>query len=221
MAGRRARAKPTLPEAGNVPLQARSQETVRAIVDGASDVISRMGWEEATTDAICRRAGVAPATLFRYFPDKASLLAGALDFAWERERRALAEVILQAADLELEQAASLVVKSALSTYARLSKIHTAFNEEIGPFPLNARYREIFDEIVRAVEELIETLRAQRDDVRVDDPHVAAFILVRGLGFVMEIAAAEHHEWIASGRLERAMVEHVVRALRAPAPGGEP
>lgn len=210
-ARRRARPRPALPRPGVVPVQERARESVRAILEAAFDVFTDAGWDAATTEAICRRAGVGPATLFRYFPDKAALLAGVADYAWAREGAVLASVVSGAFELPFEGAAALIVRSALDTFLRLSRLHSAFMDQIGPFRLNERYRKIFDEIEEVVKHLID--RDWHGVLRVEDAEVSAFILVRGLGFVMETAAEAHPNWIESGRLERAMVEHVVRLLR--------
>ncbi|MDP2493508.1 TetR/AcrR family transcriptional regulator [Shimia thalassica] len=43
------------------------------VIDGARDVFLRDGFEGASVDDIARAAGVSKATLYSYFPDKASL----------------------------------------------------------------------------------------------------------------------------------------------------
>lgn len=70
MAGRRT---PVTPR--KAPTQARSRETVRAIVEAAAHVFEARGPEAATTDAIAARAGVSIGSLYQYFPSKEALLA--------------------------------------------------------------------------------------------------------------------------------------------------
>ena len=57
------------------PLQERSRETVRAILEAAARIFEERGTTAATTDAIAERAGVSIGSLYQYFPNKDALLA--------------------------------------------------------------------------------------------------------------------------------------------------
>lgn len=61
-------------------------QTRRAIGDAAAQVFDEVGYENAKTVEIARRANVAEATLFRYFPTKA-------DLAVEQGRRAIGGMV--------------------------------------------------------------------------------------------------------------------------------
>ena len=52
------------------PAQARSQETVNAIVEASADVLQHRGYSGATTNRIAERAGVSIGTLYQYFNNK-------------------------------------------------------------------------------------------------------------------------------------------------------
>ena len=60
------------------PVQARSVATVDAILDGAIQVLVRVGKEKLTTTLVADRAGVSVGTLYQYFPNKLSLLQAVL-----------------------------------------------------------------------------------------------------------------------------------------------
>ncbi|RIL00022.1 MAG: TetR/AcrR family transcriptional regulator [Proteobacteria bacterium] len=57
------------------PAQARSRETVRAVLEAAARIFEERGAAAATTDAIARRAGVSIGSLYQYWPSKEALLA--------------------------------------------------------------------------------------------------------------------------------------------------
>jgi len=65
--------------ARKVPVQERSRRTVEAILQAASQVLVRCGYESATTGAIAERAGVSIGTLYQYFPNKESLVASVIE----------------------------------------------------------------------------------------------------------------------------------------------
>ena len=56
------------------PHQKRSQQTVDLILATAADLLEESGFENLSTNAICRRAGLTPPALYRYFPNKYAVL---------------------------------------------------------------------------------------------------------------------------------------------------
>lgn len=56
------------------PTQARAQDTFELILDVAGDLLGEIGFEQLTTNLICRRAGLTPPALYRYFPNKYAVL---------------------------------------------------------------------------------------------------------------------------------------------------
>lgn len=52
------------------PVQKRSRERVQKILDAAKDIIRQEGWGAASSHAIARQAGVPPAGVYHFFPDR-------------------------------------------------------------------------------------------------------------------------------------------------------
>ena len=57
---------------------ARGQATRAALLSATSDLVRDVGYARTTTRAVAAAAGVAEGTLYRHFPDKASLLIAAV-----------------------------------------------------------------------------------------------------------------------------------------------
>lgn len=57
----------------------RKAQTRALILDRATAILEAQGFDALTMRALAKDLGVAPGTLFNYFPDKASLLLAALD----------------------------------------------------------------------------------------------------------------------------------------------
>ncbi len=75
-----ARPKRSAPPSGvRVPQQARSRRTRERILAAAVAAFEEGGYDETTTAAIARRAGIGVGTLYGYFPDKRALLLEILD----------------------------------------------------------------------------------------------------------------------------------------------
>ena len=56
----------------------RSEKAQRAVVDAARALLEEGGYNAATTEAIAARAGVAKTTIYRWWPNRASLLVDLL-----------------------------------------------------------------------------------------------------------------------------------------------
>ncbi|HVP50242.1 MAG TPA: TetR/AcrR family transcriptional regulator [Candidatus Bathyarchaeia archaeon] len=57
-----------------VPTQPRSLQTIHRVVDAASSLLCRMPLEELTTTRIAAEAGISVGALYRFFPDKQTIL---------------------------------------------------------------------------------------------------------------------------------------------------
>lgn len=53
--------------------QARGQRRIDQLLDAADTVFAQVGYERATTNAICAQAGVSPGTLYQFFPNKQAI----------------------------------------------------------------------------------------------------------------------------------------------------
>lgn len=76
-----------------VPLQKRAQVSVDCVLEAAARVLEVDGEAGFNTNAVAERAGVSIGTLYRYFPDKESILMALALRETEAHRRALIAVI--------------------------------------------------------------------------------------------------------------------------------
>jgi len=58
----------------NSPVQARSTARLGAILDATAQVINLIGYERLTTATVAERSGASIGTVYRYFPDRISLM---------------------------------------------------------------------------------------------------------------------------------------------------
>lgn len=80
------------------PVQARSRQSVEAIVAAAAEVLEERGLPGFNTKVVAARAGVNVATLYQYFENKQAILAE-LSRRADRERSAFLRDVLDAAIL--------------------------------------------------------------------------------------------------------------------------
>lgn len=58
----------------NAPVQARSAARLTALLDATASVLADVGMERLTTALVAERAGASIGTVYRYFPDRVTLL---------------------------------------------------------------------------------------------------------------------------------------------------
>lgn len=75
------------------PRQRRSQASVDFVLEAAAQVLEALGEEGFNTNAVAERAGVSIGTLYRYFPDKTSILRALAERETEAHRAAVAAVM--------------------------------------------------------------------------------------------------------------------------------
>lgn len=56
------------------PTQKRSRETVRRILDAATEVLKERGYVGLSTNRIAAQAGISPGSLYQYFPNKDAIV---------------------------------------------------------------------------------------------------------------------------------------------------
>jgi AcrR family transcriptional regulator len=62
------------PSPRRAPVQLRSQQTVQRVLDAASALLQRVSLEEITTTRIAEEAGLSVGALYRFFPDKQTII---------------------------------------------------------------------------------------------------------------------------------------------------
>lgn len=56
------------------PSQDRARNTFESILSVTGELLSEVGFERLSTNMVCKRAGLTPPALYRYFPNKYSIL---------------------------------------------------------------------------------------------------------------------------------------------------
>src|ERR1700734_243055 len=62
------------PASRRTPMQSRSQQTVQRVLDAASSLLEQMPLEDVTTTRIAAEAGLSIGALYRFFPDKQTII---------------------------------------------------------------------------------------------------------------------------------------------------
>jgi AcrR family transcriptional regulator len=115
------------------PKQKRAFDTSAAILTAAEQLLVRVGYANASTNAIARRAGVSIGTLYQYFADKAAIFRAVV----ERHRLEVKPIVFKALMVLANPATDLVevmlqlMRDMALVNAKNPKLMAAIDTELG------------------------------------------------------------------------------------------
>jgi AcrR family transcriptional regulator len=167
-----ARAIPTIPRKS--ASQKRSRVTVETLLDATARVLTREGYDRASTNRIAATAGVSVGSLYQYFPNKEALVA-ALVARHNREMlQLIRDALKEVASLDLATAMRELVKATVDAHLVDPALHRIFAEQVPRMGqlanIEALQRETFL-LIRAY------LEERRNEISVRDLDSATSICV--------------------------------------------
>lgn len=182
MSGKRSTIKPR-----KTPAQARSRATVDAIIQAATYILTEVGWEGLTTNAIAERAGVNIGSLYQFFPNKEAVIA-------ELQRRHVAAThaeLHKALEFLPEQpslraALTLIVDMVVAEHRIAPAVHKAVTEE-----LPRTLRPMPEEKERLRRQILEFLRPFMRNV--PNPDLAIYLVSIATQAIIHHVTAERPE----------------------------
>jgi AcrR family transcriptional regulator len=167
-----ARAIPTIPRKS--ASQKRSQATVETLLDATARVLTKEGYDRASTNRIAATAGISVGSLYQYFPNKEALVA-ALVARHNREmlqlvRNALKEV----ASLDLATAVRELVRASVDAHLVDPALHRIFAEQVPRMGQLAKIEALQGEAFRLARAYLEE---RRNEISVRDLDAATSICV--------------------------------------------
>ena len=81
-----------------LPTQARSADTVAVILTAAAHILDSSGYNEYSTNAIAKRAGVSVGSLYQYFPSKDAITVALIQQEGQRVASSIEKVSVQEID---------------------------------------------------------------------------------------------------------------------------
>lgn len=83
------------------PLQSRSQQTVQRVLDAACSLLEQMPLDDVTTTRIAAEAGLSIGALYRFFPDKQTIIDAIAVRHVEQFRTSIAATVIKKVALQL------------------------------------------------------------------------------------------------------------------------
>jgi AcrR family transcriptional regulator len=125
-----ARQTATEPSTRRAPVQSRSQHTVQRVLDGASSLLQQISLEEITTTRIAAEAGLSIGAVYRFFPDKQSIIDAIAVQHIEQFKARLEATVMKTIERQFANLASfdpaMVLDSVIDAYIVYLDAHPDF-----------------------------------------------------------------------------------------------
>lgn len=112
------------------PVQSRSQQTVARILDAASSLLTQMPLDDVTTTRIAGEAGLSIGALYRFFPDKQTIVDAIAVRHVEQFRCSLEETVITVLEREFANLETfdpaIILDSVIDSYIVYLDAHPDF-----------------------------------------------------------------------------------------------
>ena len=185
---------------------ARGEQRQQTLLRAAAAVFGRLGYHQTTTNAIATEAGVSPATLYQFFPNKEAI-ASALASMYAREMAEAERAIDSKGVLSFTEAVGELIDVCMSFNRKRPEFHTLVVD--APLSPSAREdKQILGQVF--VDFIAARLRRELPTLsRSDAAHHGEVALMIFRGILAELSVASTH---ARPRLQQAMRNAVLRYL---------
>jgi AcrR family transcriptional regulator len=188
--------------------QERSRVTVDALVEATARILVREGFDRASTNHIAATAGVSVGSLYQYFPSKEALVAAVIDRHQQELLQLVRDVLLEVAALPIGKAVRRLVAVAIEAHRIDPKLHRVLAEQI-PRAGRLEHVEVFN---REIYTLFNAyLGSHRDEIRVVDLGLAAFVCVTSIEALTHNAVL-HHSRLFSDAAAETLIEEATRLV---------
>ncbi len=104
------------------PRQERSRAMVERILDAGQEVLTRHGYDGASTNRIAAAAGISPGSLYQYFPNKDAIAVAVID----RYSDWLSATVAASVTERLDQPAPIYVRNSIAALLDALDVHPEF-----------------------------------------------------------------------------------------------
>jgi AcrR family transcriptional regulator len=191
---------------------ARGEQRRLDLLRTAATVFGRVGYHGTTTNAIASEAGVSPATLYQFFPNKEAI-ASALASMYAREMAEAERAIDPEGVLSFAEAVTELIDVCMGYNRRRPEFHTL----VADAPLSASAREDKQALGQVfIDFIADRLRHEQPTLsRSEAAHYGQVALMIFRGILDELTVASSR---ARPRLHQAMRDAILRYLRPVARG---
>jgi AcrR family transcriptional regulator len=188
--------------------QERSRATVDALIEATARILVREGFDKASTNRIAEVAGVGVGSLYQYYPGKEALVAAVID----RHNREIMQVVrgaaAEVASQPVEKAVRRLVAVAIEAHRIDPRLHRVLAEQL---PRTGRLADV-ETFNREAHALFRAyLEGHRDELRIVDLDLAAFVCVTSIEALTHTAVLHRSELLTDEAVET-LVDEATRLV---------
>jgi AcrR family transcriptional regulator len=191
--------------------QARSRETVDALLRATARILVRHGYEQTNTNKIAEAAGVSVGSLYQYFPNKEALVAAVVDRHQEEIRKLAYGAVAEVAGKPIEAAVRALVRVGVDAHRIDPQLHKVLAEEV---PRVGRLQNVGAGIREGRALLSAYLSAHRNELSVAvaaDLELATFVCVTTVEALTHAAVVDRASPMTEEEADR-LVTHVTQLV---------
>ncbi|MFI4936345.1 MAG: TetR/AcrR family transcriptional regulator [Caulobacterales bacterium] len=195
--------------------------TVDALLGATARVLTKEGYDRASTNKIAAAAGVSIGSLYQYFPSKEALVAAVTERHTQDLSHVAQNTFVKAAGRPIEIGVRELVEAAIEAHLVDPKLHRVLAEEV---PRTGRLANIEAVERDALIFFRGYLEAHRGEIDIADLDLAAFILVTTVEALTHAAVLRRPDILAdekAGEFVDEVTRLVLRYLRTPSPRRAP
>ncbi|WP_024694951.1 TetR/AcrR family transcriptional regulator [Pseudomonas syringae] len=194
-----------------IPAQARSRATVDAIIQAATYILTKVGWEGLTTNAIAERAGVNIGSLYQFFPNKEAIIAELQRRHATDTRTDLLEVLRVLPDQpSLRDALRLIVEMLVAEHRIAPALHKAIHEEL---PRTVRHLDDGKDSLQ--QQFAQVLKPFMKNVQ--DPELSIYLMSIAAHAIIHTVTADQPTLLEQPAFVSEVVTLMEHYLQRPAP----
>jgi len=179
--------------------QERSKVTVDALVEATARILVKEGFDKASTNRIAEAAGVSVGSLCQYFPSKEALVAAVI----ERHNAEIAQIVrgamAEVASQPVAKAVRRLVAVAIEAHRLDPRLHRVLAEQI---PHTGRFENAVGLIRETHAFFAGYLEAHREELRVTDLELAAFMCVTAIEALAHTAVLHRTDMLSDKALKK-------------------
>lgn len=179
------------------------------IIEGAARCFSRSGLDKATTDEICREAGISPGRLYYYFGSRDDIVVGVVEYIYSVPDKGIeeafgAESIIVALTGAQQSVAKAFAERGVDQHLLLQIISTA-----------KRHSEIQKIVEAQTKKLRQTIEAYLDNRKQNGDLKAETDVAALTSVLMAVTAGWENLSIADGQFDLATASRNLEAILRP------
>lgn len=189
------------------PQQARSKETVEAILLGTAQILVAQGYDKLTTNRAAKAAGVSVGSLYQYFPNKKALVIALIQRHVNQAIDLLRKIAMELATAPVSEAVRAFVTNIMDLHEMEPELQRAITQLAMTLGLEhiAEHRETLRLVVETY------LEAHRAEILPQSAPIAAYMVVNIVESALHGAHLPGQEW-PRAELEPEVGDAVLRYL---------